>query len=198
MANGLRFITGVRYYKGMLEKLNNMTYIFDPNWNINNSNKASFPVAFFHVKSYHEAMSSEVSQKQMLFYNSDEASNKADPSVDSGLLNIVADNIVIKPKVYKLDVIVIPTNKPIARQDKSDYVFKSELAKYNAEGRPIWKPMHMQPIFENHVFVTRKENDGKLDVGKDIFQRGLCLPSDNKMTEEQQNMIIEIVKSCFL
>lgn len=90
----------------MLERLNNMTYLFDPNWNINNSNKASFPVAFFHVKSYHEAMSSEVSQKQMLFYNSDEASNNADPSVDSGLLNVVADNIVIKPKVYKLDVII--------------------------------------------------------------------------------------------
>ena len=71
------------------------------------------------------------------------------------------------------------------------------LAEYNAEGRPIWKPMHLQPIFENNVFITRKENDDKYDVGKDIFQRGLCLPSDNKMTEEQQNMIIEIVKSCF-
>lgn len=106
MANSLRFITGIRYHKDMLERLNNMTYLFDPNWNINNSNKASFPVAFFHVKSYHEAMSSEVSQKQMLFYNSDEASNNADPSVDSGLLNVVADNIVIKPKVYKLDVII--------------------------------------------------------------------------------------------
>ena len=106
MSNSLRFITGIRFHKDMLERLNNMTYLFDPNWNINNSNKASFPVAFFHVKSYHEAMSSEVSQKQMLFYNSDEASNNADPSVDSGLLNVVADNIVIKPKVYKLDVII--------------------------------------------------------------------------------------------
>lgn len=106
MASSLRFITGIRYHKDMLERLNNMTYLFDPNWNINNSNKASFPVAFFHVKSYHEAMSSEVSQKQMLFYNSDEASNNADPSVDSGLLNVVADNIVIKPKVYKLDVLI--------------------------------------------------------------------------------------------
>ena len=125
MANGLRFITGVRYYKGMLEKLNNMTYIFDPNWNINNSNKASFPVAFFHVKSYHEAMSSEVSQKQMLFYNSDEASNNADPSVDSGLLNIVADNIVIKPKVYKLDVIVPFRNLSLLNQS---FVFNVHTA----------------------------------------------------------------------
>ena len=125
MANGLRFITGVRYYKGMLEKLNNMTYIFDPNLKINNSNKASFPVAFYHVKSYHEAMSSEVSQKQMLFYNSDEASNNADPSVDSGLLNVVADNIVIKPKVYKLDVVVPFRNLSLLNQS---FVFNVHTA----------------------------------------------------------------------
>ena len=88
------------------------------------------------------------------------------------------------------------------------------MMKYNAEGRPIWKPMHMQPIYRMNGFVTREGNgrgktnayiqggalgkDGRpLDVGMDIFQRGLCLPSDNKMTEEEQNIIIEIIKSCF-
>ena len=88
------------------------------------------------------------------------------------------------------------------------------MMKYNAEGRSIWKPMHMQPIYRMNGFVTREGNgrgktnayiqggalgkDGKpLDVGMDIFQRGLCLPSDNKMTEEEQNIIIEIIKSCF-
>jgi dTDP-4-amino-4,6-dideoxygalactose transaminase len=88
------------------------------------------------------------------------------------------------------------------------------LAKYNAEGRPIWKPMHMQPIYRMHGFVTREGNgrcktnayiaggtlgkDGKpLDVGMDIFQRGLCLPSDNKMTVEEQDKVIEIIRSCF-
>lgn len=88
------------------------------------------------------------------------------------------------------------------------------LFKYNAEGRPIWKPMHMQPIYRNHIFITREGDgraktnayiqggtlgkDGKpLDVGMDIFQRGLCLPSDNKMTVEQQDMIIEMIRSCF-
>lgn len=69
-----------------------------------------------------------------------------------------------------------------------------ELASYNAEGRPIWKPMHLQPIFRGHEFVAAEEGT---DVGKDIFTRGLCLPSDNKMTPQQQDMIIEIVKSCF-
>lgn len=88
------------------------------------------------------------------------------------------------------------------------------LARYNAEGRPIWKPMHMQPIYRMNGFVTREGNgraktnayiaggavgkDGRpLDVGMDLFHRGLCLPSDNKMTEEEQKKVIEIVRSCF-
>ncbi|MCR0225312.1 aminotransferase class V-fold PLP-dependent enzyme [[Clostridium] innocuum] len=82
-----------------------------------------------------------------------------------------------------------------------------ELARYNAEGRPIWKPMHMQPIFRMNPFITREGNgrartnayiSGKsADVGVDIFERGLCLPSDNKMTVEEQEQIIEIIKECF-
>jgi len=81
------------------------------------------------------------------------------------------------------------------------------LAAYNAEGRPIWKPMHMQPMYRMHEFITRdgsaraKTNayieGGASDVGADIFERGLCLPSDNKMTAEQQNAVIKIVRSCF-
>jgi dTDP-4-amino-4,6-dideoxygalactose transaminase len=81
------------------------------------------------------------------------------------------------------------------------------LARYNAEGRPIWKPMHMQPMYRMHEFVTR-EGSGRaktnayiagegMDVGADIFARGLCLPSDNKMTPDEQDRVIEIVRSCF-
>ena len=81
------------------------------------------------------------------------------------------------------------------------------LASYNAEGRPIWKPMHMQPMYRMHPFVTRDGNGrgrtnayiaGKgMDVGADIFQRGLCLPSDIKMTREEQDKIIGIIRNCF-
>lgn len=81
------------------------------------------------------------------------------------------------------------------------------IASINAEGRPIWKPMHMQPIYRMNPFVTREGNGraktnayiagGCVDVGMDIFDRGLCLPSDIKMTEEQQAVVIEIVRSCF-
>lgn len=81
------------------------------------------------------------------------------------------------------------------------------LGRCNAEGRPIWKPMHMQPIYRMNPFVTGEGNGrartnayiagGAVDVGMDIFQRGLCLPSDNKMTPEQQDVIIEIIRRCF-
>ena len=81
------------------------------------------------------------------------------------------------------------------------------IASINAEGRPIWKPMHMQPMYRMHEFITRNGSGraktnayivgGVADVGADIFERGLCLPSDNKMTAEQQERIIEIIKRCF-
>ena len=67
---------------------------------------------------------------------------------------------------------------------------------YNAESRPIWKPMHMQPMYCKHAFVTASGSEC-VDVGADIFARGLCLPSDNKMTAEEQDVVIEIVRSCF-
>ena len=69
-----------------------------------------------------------------------------------------------------------------------------KLAKENAEGRPIWKPMHMQPEYMENPFV--KVTSGS-SVGEDIFNRGLCLPSDNKMTAEDQDEIIKIIRSCF-
>ena len=82
------------------------------------------------------------------------------------------------------------------------------LARFNAEGRPIWKPMHMQPIYRMHPFITRAgtgrarsnayiKETGVADVGDDIFTRGLCLPSDNKMTAEEQERVIEIICDCF-
>ena len=68
------------------------------------------------------------------------------------------------------------------------------LAARNAEGRPIWKPMHMQPIYRGNAFMAAKAG---VDVGRDIFTRGLCLPSDIKMTTEEQDMVIRVVRSCF-
>ena len=78
----------------------------------------------------------------------------------------------------------------------------------HVEGYPNWKPMHLQPIYRTNPFVTVQGNGrgrsnayiagSAVDVGADIFRRGLCLPSDNKMTPEQQDRIIEIIHRCFL
>lgn len=91
---------------------------------------------------------------------------------------------------------------------EADYVKKSgkscpieilnTLRTYVVESRPIWKPMHMQPIYKDNVFITKNGlYDGSIDVGRDIFHRGLCLPSDNKITKEEQHKIIKIIRNCF-
>lgn len=82
------------------------------------------------------------------------------------------------------------------------------ISSINAEGRPIWKPMHMQPIYRMNGFITREGNgrgrsnayiagETAVDVGANIFERGLCLPSDNKMTMEQMDRVCEIIRRCF-
>jgi dTDP-4-amino-4,6-dideoxygalactose transaminase len=81
------------------------------------------------------------------------------------------------------------------------------IASLNAEGRPIWKPMHMQPMYRMHECIGRDGTvrcrtnayiaGGVKDIGADIFERGCCLPSDNKMTKEQQDKIIEVIRRCF-
>ena len=69
------------------------------------------------------------------------------------------------------------------------------LEKENIDSRPVWKPMHLQPVFKEYDFITAK-NDGP-SVSEDLFNRGVCLPSDTKMTEEEQERVIDIIKKCF-
>ncbi len=122
---------------------------------------------------------------------------------------------------YWLSCMIIDENamSPFVRGDK-DQLWNTEPGKsspgeilealkfFNAEGRPIWKPMHLQPIYRGNAFVTRKgrgrgqsnayiRSVENVDVGADIFRRGLCLPSDNKMTDGQQDSVIEIIHRCF-
>lgn len=69
----------------------------------------------------------------------------------------------------------------------------NKLAEEKIDSRPIWKPMHMQPVFKDNDFISV----GEKSVGEDVFSRGLCLPSDIKMTEEEQERVISVIKSCF-
>lgn len=123
------------------------------------------------------------------------------------------------PNYWLSCMIINPEAMAKQVRGEQDYLYASEkgkttpqeildaIASINAEGRPIWKPMHMQPIYRMNPFITKNGNgraqtnayikEQAEDVGMDIFNRGLCLPSDNKMTKEQQDIIIEAIKNCF-
>ena len=123
------------------------------------------------------------------------------------------------PNYWLSCMIINPEAMSKQVRGEQDFLYKKEagksnpqeildtLASINAEGRPIWKPMHMQPIYRMNPFITKNGNgraqtnayikEQAEDVGMDIFNRGLCLPSDNKMTKEQQDIIIEVIKNCF-
>ena len=124
-----------------------------------------------------------------------------------------------EPNFWLSCLIVDPEAMCPQVRGERDYLYRPEPGKscpqevleaisaINAEGRPVWKPMHMQPVYRNNAFVTREGGGrartnaylpgGVEDVGVDVFQRGLCLPSDNKMTPAQQDKIIEAVRACF-
>lgn len=107
---------------------------------------------------------------------------------------------------YWLSCLIIDKDA-MCKQTRTDLEYKYEkehgktcpseilevLAKHDAEGRPIWKPMHMQPIFGGSEFVSFEDKP----CNEDIFERGLCLPSDNKMTPKEQDEVIRIIKECF-
>jgi dTDP-4-amino-4,6-dideoxygalactose transaminase len=119
-------------------------------------------------------------------------------------MNPVPDNV--RPN-YWLSCVMVD-KEAMCRQERTDLEaeYSSEPGKscpteiltalnaFNAEGRPIWKPMHMQPIYSDHTFVSA----GDIDNSRDIFDRALCLPSDNKMTDAEQDKVIEIIHRCFL
>ena len=132
-------------------------------------------------------------------------------------LNPIVDNT--KPN-YWLSALIIDKNamcKQVRDDSKALYIPETgkscpteileAISMLNAEGRPIWKPMHMQPMYRMHECICRDGTircrtnayiaGGVKDVGADIFERGCCLPSDNKMTPEQQDRIIEAIKRCF-
>ena len=89
-----------------------------------------------------------------------------------------------------LSAFVLDENSKVKPNDIMD-----ALDKENIESRPVWKPMNLQPVFEKYDFIT--VCDGKKSVGQKLFENGVCLPSDTKMTEEEQNVVIKVVKDLF-
>lgn len=166
------------------------------------------------VRGQFEFLDEHIAQKKAIYYRYQEAFEKAGLPVTMN--PIPAD---CEPN-YWLSCLLID-EKAMCRQIRSEqdvcYVREEgkscpteileAIASINAEGRPIWKPMHMQPIYRLNPFIVRdgigraRSNayieGGAVDVGMDIFNRGLCLPSDNKMTAEEQEKIIEVIRACF-
>ncbi len=130
------------------------------------------------------------------------------------------DETVCSPNYWLSCLIIDPEAMCLQVRSETQAMYETEpgkscpteilaaIAAFGAEGRPIWKPMHMQPIYRMNAFVTAQGNGrgatnaytagtGAGDVGADIFARGLCLPSDNKMTMEQVDRVAEIIRRCF-
>ena len=123
------------------------------------------------------------------------------------------------PNYWLSCMTILPEAMAKQVRSDSDVLYTSERGKstpseildalnsINAESRPIWKPMHSQPIFRMNPIITKNGdcraqtnayiNSNFSIVGTDIFERGLCLPSDNKMTVEEQNTIINTIRACF-
>lgn len=154
-----------------------------------------------------------ISQKKAIYERYKEGFK--DLPVQMNPMNLTDSN----PNYWLSCMIINPEAMSQQVRGEQDFIYKKEagksssqeildaLASINAEGRPIWKPMHMQPIYRMNPFITKNGNgraqtnayikEQSEDVGMDIFNRGLCLPSDNKMTKEQQDLIIEAIKNCF-
>lgn len=154
-----------------------------------------------------------ISQKKAIYERYKEGFK--DLPVQMNPMNLTDSN----PNYWLSCMIINPEAMAKQVRGEQDYLYASEkgkttpqeildvIASINAEGRPIWKPMHMQPIYRMNPFITKNGNgraqtnayikEQASDVGMDIFNRGLCLPSDNKMTKEQQDIIIEVIKNCF-
>lgn len=154
-----------------------------------------------------------ISQKKAIYERYKEGFK--DLPVQMNPMNLTDSN----PNYWLSCMIINPEAMSQQVRGEQDFIYKKEAGKsspqeildalesINAEGRPIWKPMHMQPIYRMNPFITKNGNgraqtnayikEQSEDVGMDIFNRGLCLPSDNKMTKEQQDIIIEAIKNCF-
>ena len=154
-----------------------------------------------------------ISQKKAIYERYKEGFK--DLPVQMNPMNLTESN----PNYWLSCMIINPEAMAKQVRGEQDFLYKKEagksspqeildaIASINVEGRPIWKPMHTQPIYRMNPFITKNGNgraqtnayikEQASDVGMDIFNRGLCLPSDNKMTKEQQDIIIEVIKNCF-
>ena len=164
------------------------------------------------IRGQYDFLEKHIEQKKMIYDRYTEGLKelpvKMNPIIEGCVPNYWLSAFIIDPKYMckqvrgECDALYISEERKTCPTE-----ILEAISSINAEGRPIWKPMHMQPMYRMHECVGRygtmraRTNayiEGEsVDVGADIFQRGICLPSDNKMTAEQQEKIIEVIKACF-
>lgn len=128
-----------------------------------------------------EVLDKRIAKKKEIY----ESYKKAFKDIDDiEMMNIYEDSN------YWLSVMTVKENSKVKPLD-----IILALEKENIESRPVWKPMHMQPLFKNYKFYSDLENGS---VSEDLFNRGVCLPSDTKMTKEDLDRVINIIKGCFV
>lgn len=133
-----------------------------------------------------EVLEERITKKKAIYENYKEAFKKVDaiemmPICDYGVPN------------YWLSVITLKNKKRGREVKPADII--AALEKENIESRHVWQPMNLQPIFKQYDFYAHEA--GKISIGEDIFRRGVCLPSDTKMTEEEMAYVIQIIKQLF-
>jgi len=165
------------------------------------------------VRGQYSHLEEHIAQKKAIYMRYKEGLKDLPVSMNPYMEEIMEPNFWLSCLLVDKDAMC----KQVRSDDKALYIKEKgkscpteileKLVAVNAEGRPIWKPMHMQPIFRMNPYITVSGSGrcstnayiagGVEDVGSDIFERGLCLPSDNKMTPEQQDVIISVIRSCF-
>ena len=136
--------------------------------------------------------------------------------IGRGQLKVLDDRIAKKTEIYNTYKKELETIKEITMQSMTENTKPNHwlsamlidenskvqpldiieaLEKENIDSRPVWKPMHLQPVFKDYDFITINSNG--TSVAEDLFNRGVCLPSDTKMTKEEQERVIDIIKKCF-
>ena len=126
-----------------------------------------------------KVLDKRIEQKTNIYYTYKEGFKDID---DIKMQSIPEDS---KPNHW-LSVITLNKNSKVKPLD-----IMESLEKENIESRPVWKPMHMQPVFKKYDFIKIEEKP----ISEDLFERGVCLPSDTKMTEEEQKKVIDIIKN---
>ena len=134
--NLMRFVTSIKYTANIAKMVNNITFMYDPNWHYGMYEQSSLPISFYFVKKWEENSESDVSTKPMMFYNS-QGGGGGTAQRNGAVMNVVADNIINQPKTYRMEVLVPFTPDGVLSQYQFDPVILAETGAFALSGNAI-------------------------------------------------------------